>query len=74
MRCRMLITFFFNEQRVIFLVSSNHSEPKMSIPAGDAENGAKLFKTRCLQCHTVEKVLLRRPLFFLFEMLTMRDD
>jgi len=25
------------------------------IPAGDAENGAKLFKTRCLQCHIVEK-------------------
>lgn len=27
----------------------------MSMPAGDATNGAKLFKSRCLQCHTVEK-------------------
>ena len=26
----------------------------MSIPEGNAENGAKLFKTRCAQCHTVE--------------------
>jgi len=23
--------------------------------AGDASNGAKLFKTRCAQCHTVEQ-------------------
>jgi len=28
---------------------------KMTIPQGDAANGAKLFKTRCLQCHVVEK-------------------
>ncbi|KAI9360408.1 cytochrome c-like domain-containing protein [Zopfochytrium polystomum] len=27
----------------------------MTIPAGDATNGAKLFKTRCAQCHVVEK-------------------
>ncbi|KND00479.1 cytochrome c isoform 1 [Spizellomyces punctatus DAOM BR117] len=27
----------------------------MSIPAGNATNGAKLFKTRCAQCHVVEK-------------------
>ncbi|KAI8928810.1 cytochrome c-like domain-containing protein [Entophlyctis helioformis] len=26
-----------------------------SIPAGNAANGAKLFKTRCAQCHVVEK-------------------
>ncbi|RUP46670.1 mitochondrial cytochrome c [Jimgerdemannia flammicorona] len=26
----------------------------MGIPAGDATNGAKLFKTRCALCHTVE--------------------
>lgn len=25
--------------------------------SGDVEAGAKLFKTRCGQCHTVEKVL-----------------
>ena len=31
-------------------------KPTMGIPAGDVENGAKLFKTRCLQCHTVEAV------------------
>ncbi|KAI8866795.1 cytochrome c [Ramicandelaber brevisporus] len=27
----------------------------MAIPAGNAEAGAKLFKTRCATCHTVEK-------------------
>ncbi|CAO3685366.1 unnamed protein product [Umbelopsis ramanniana] len=26
----------------------------MSMPAGDATAGAKLFKTRCAQCHTTE--------------------
>ncbi|KAI9141997.1 cytochrome c [Paraphysoderma sedebokerense] len=26
----------------------------MTVPAGNATNGAKLFKTRCAQCHTVE--------------------
>jgi cytochrome c1 len=33
----------------------------MGIPEGDVENGAKLFKTRCLQCHVVEKVRVRLP-------------
>ena len=27
----------------------------MSVPAGDATKGAKVFKMRCAQCHTVEK-------------------
>lgn len=27
----------------------------MSIPAGDATKGEKLFKTRCAQCHVYEK-------------------
>lgn len=27
----------------------------MGIPEGNATNGAKLFKTRCAQCHVVEK-------------------
>ncbi|KAI7884434.1 cytochrome c [Lichtheimia hyalospora FSU 10163] len=27
----------------------------MGIPEGDATKGAKLFKTRCAQCHTLEK-------------------
>ena len=26
------------------------------IPQGDATKGAKVFKQRCLQCHSVEKV------------------
>ncbi|KJE92070.1 cytochrome c [Capsaspora owczarzaki ATCC 30864] len=26
----------------------------MSVPAGDAAKGEKLFKQRCAQCHTVE--------------------
>eukprot|EP01135_Chromosphaera_perkinsii_P008261 Nk52_evm3s1224 gene=Nk52_evmTU3s1224 len=27
----------------------------MSVPAGDVTKGAKVFKMRCAQCHTVEK-------------------
>ncbi|KAJ3079629.1 hypothetical protein HK102_003656 [Quaeritorhiza haematococci] len=27
----------------------------MTIPTGNPTNGAKLFKTRCAQCHVVEK-------------------
>uniref|UniRef100_A0A7S4U6T7 Cytochrome c domain-containing protein n=1 Tax=Paramoeba aestuarina TaxID=180227 RepID=A0A7S4U6T7_9EUKA len=27
----------------------------MGIPEGNVENGAKLFKARCTQCHTVNK-------------------
>lgn len=27
-----------------------------AMPKGDAQKGAKLFKTRCAQCHTIEKV------------------
>ena len=28
----------------------------MSVPEGDMAKGAKIFKQRCAQCHTVEKV------------------
>ncbi len=27
----------------------------VTIPAGDIAKGAKIFKTKCAQCHTVEK-------------------
>jgi cytochrome c len=30
-------------------------EPKVTLPEGDAKKGAKLFKAKCAQCHTVEK-------------------
>ena len=30
--------------------------PKVEVPAGDVEKGLKIFKTKCAQCHTVEKV------------------
>ena len=30
------------------------ADAKDSIPKGDAAKGAKIFKTKCAQCHTVE--------------------
>lgn len=39
-----------------FLIQSFHLIMAGDVPAGDIKNGAKLFKTRCGQCHTVEKV------------------
>ena len=30
-----------------------------SVPDGDIAKGAKIFKQRCAQCHTVEKVSTR---------------
>eukprot|EP00927_Polykrikos_kofoidii_P019622 TRINITY_DN1919_c0_g1_i3.p1 TRINITY_DN1919_c0_g1~~TRINITY_DN1919_c0_g1_i3.p1 ORF type:complete len:115 (+),score=16.29 TRINITY_DN1919_c0_g1_i3:116-460(+) len=30
-------------------------EPDVEVPAGDAKKGAKLFKAKCAQCHTIEK-------------------
>jgi len=31
------------------------AEPQVDVPAGDAKKGAKLFKGKCAQCHTIEK-------------------
>ena len=31
------------------------AEPEISLPDGDAKKGAKIFKAKCAQCHTVEK-------------------
>jgi cytochrome c len=30
-------------------------EPDVTMPKGNAAKGAKLFKAKCAQCHTVEK-------------------
>jgi cytochrome c len=30
-------------------------EPDVAVPAGDATKGAKLFKSKCAQCHTDNK-------------------
>lgn len=29
-------------------------EPDCTVPAGDAKKGAKVFKSKCAQCHTLE--------------------
>ena len=29
------------------------------VPAGDPTSGAKIFKQRCAQCHTTEKVRIK---------------
>merc|ERR1711963_85021 len=31
------------------------AEPTVEVPAGEAKKGAKLFKGKCAQCHTIEK-------------------
>merc|ERR1712048_929171 len=31
------------------------AEPDVEVPEGDAKKGAKLFKGKCAQCHTIEK-------------------
>merc|ERR1711990_462359 len=31
------------------------AEPDVEVPAGDAKKGAKLFKGKCAQCHTIDK-------------------
>ena len=30
-------------------------EPDVEVPAGDSKKGAKLFKAKCAQCHTIEQ-------------------
>ena len=30
-------------------------EPSVTLPEGDAKKGAKIFKAKCAQCHTIEK-------------------
>eukprot|EP00933_Yihiella_yeosuensis_P021500 TRINITY_DN16_c0_g1_i4.p1 TRINITY_DN16_c0_g1~~TRINITY_DN16_c0_g1_i4.p1 ORF type:complete len:161 (+),score=22.02 TRINITY_DN16_c0_g1_i4:147-629(+) len=30
-------------------------EPDVQVPEGDVKKGAKLFKAKCAQCHTIEK-------------------
>eukprot|EP00931_Biecheleriopsis_adriatica_P114692 TRINITY_DN9060_c0_g1_i3.p1 TRINITY_DN9060_c0_g1~~TRINITY_DN9060_c0_g1_i3.p1 ORF type:complete len:115 (+),score=36.97 TRINITY_DN9060_c0_g1_i3:62-406(+) len=30
-------------------------EPDIEVPEGDIKKGAKLFKAKCAQCHTIEK-------------------
>eukprot|EP01068_Selenidium_serpulae_P012722 Selendium_serpulae@DN5870_c1_g2_i2.p1 len=31
------------------------AEPEVQVPPGDATKGAKIFKQKCAQCHTVNK-------------------
>ena len=33
----------------------SRAEPDVTIPEGDAKKGAKLFKAKCFQCHTIEE-------------------
>ncbi|ETW34305.1 hypothetical protein PFTANZ_04985 [Plasmodium falciparum Tanzania (2000708)] len=33
-------------------------EPQVQVPEGDYKKGAKLFKAKCAQCHTINKVLI----------------
>jgi cytochrome c len=31
------------------------AEPDVTVNLGDVEKGAKIFKTKCAQCHTIDK-------------------
>ncbi|RUS14674.1 cytochrome c-like domain-containing protein [Endogone sp. FLAS-F59071] len=56
------IKFLYRSFILLFL-SPHKRIQTMPIPSGDATNGAKLFKTRCAQCHAVEAVsILPSPL------------
>ncbi len=59
--------YFIGCLKILFVTKYNHkwrilaTSPAqlshfMAMPEGNVETGAKLFKTRCGQCHTVEKV------------------
>jgi cytochrome c len=44
-------------------------EPDVEVPTGDAKKGAKLYKAKCFQCHTIEQGGLTKqgpPLFDIF--------
>ena len=34
-------------------------EPNVTVAPGDVEKGAKIFKTKCAQCHNADKVRCR---------------
>jgi len=34
---------------------SARPEPEVEVPEGDKKKGAKLFKAKCYQCHTIEE-------------------
>ena len=36
-------------------------EPDVTVKPGDVEKGAKIFKTKCAQCHNAEQVLGFQP-------------
>ncbi|KAI4835958.1 cytochrome c [Plasmodium brasilianum] len=36
-------------------MSQVRPEPQVEVPAGDYKKGAKLFKAKCAQCHTINK-------------------
>merc|ERR1712039_800275 len=38
-----------------FLDTMVVAEPDVSVPEGNVKAGAKLFKAKCAQCHTIEK-------------------
>lgn len=50
--------FFFTFSLLSYTLNTPYSFLKMSASSGNASAGAKLFKTRCAQCHTVEEVRL----------------
>lgn len=38
-------------------------DPDVTVPAGDPKAGAKVFKAKCAQCHTVNKGISSLPVY-----------
>lgn len=55
---RLLLLLLSHEVRPAHVARAPSAAAMSSggVPAGDAVKGEKIFKQRCAQCHTVEKV------------------